>query len=650
MLTRILTAVFFLVMFASESRAVTITSNTNWSSITPTPNATTTILVKNGATLTVDVANAVADEVSLGAGGGFAGNGTLKFNAGSQLVLSGSNGTLSLGLSAFYGGTLDMSLGGALYAKGINGSGSGNIIPGSGFIEINGSAGLHAGLTTFNNLTLNAAPSTLNLSTGITVNGALNITGGTLSTSTSNFPLTVNGNINIASGATFQPNNSTVNVKGNFTNAGTFAAAGSTIILSGATTQNISGTNTFNNLTINNTATATPQITLSNNTNVNGIFNMIAGDINLNSKTLTLGSSSLSTGNLSYTSGTLYGGTFTRYIGSGALTASGGLFPVGRKNKYNPVTITTTADATTGGTVSVTPVSGTSSFNVDAPFFDNGATVARMHESFYTVSTSNVSGGTYAMRIAGNGWGTIGNVNDLRIVKTTGQPGIATLAPGTDGAHTGTITNPQVNRTGLTLANLSNNFTVGSINAVNTPLPIALLYFNAVAKNNLVELFWATASETNNDFFAIEKSNDGRVFTEVKRLGGSGNSVTQVDYACVDSTPFVGSSYYRLKQVDFDGSISYSNVVSVRTNVSQPFIAVSPNPFHTSFNLIFANDDAPNKVVTVFDMSGNVLYNQTLRRDQMQTEIDMSRFSGGTYILKITEGSQTLEHNIVKAR
>jgi len=95
-------------------------------------------------------------------------------------------------------------------------------------------------------------------------------------------------------------------------------------------------------------------------------------------------------------------------------------------------------------------------------------------------------------------------------------------------------------------------------------LPIELISFEAkMNTNKQVDIFWATASELNNDFFTIERSSDGVNWEIVTTATGAGNSIYRIDYAAYDSRPLSGISYYRLKQTDFDGAFEYSNIVSV---------------------------------------------------------------------------------------
>ncbi|MFN5183895.1 MAG: hypothetical protein ACK5D5_12815 [Bacteroidota bacterium] len=92
-------------------------------------------------------------------------------------------------------------------------------------------------------------------------------------------------------------------------------------------------------------------------------------------------------------------------------------------------------------------------------------------------------------------------------------------------------------------------------------LPIELIEFKAKQINKSVELNWITASEKNNAFFTVERSKNGEDWYPVSFINSQGNSSVYQYYKTYDYSPFTGNSYYRLKQSDFDGSYSYSNVI-----------------------------------------------------------------------------------------
>ena len=135
----------------------------------------------------------------------------------------------------------------------------------------------------------------------------------------------------------------------------------------------------------------------------------------------------------------------------------------------------------------------------------------------------------------------------------------------------------------------------------SNPLPIELIRFAGNCADGQVEVTWTTASETNNDFFTVQRSIDGVTFEDVVIVDGAGNSSSIINYSAVDYNPYGGTSYYRLKQTDFDGASKYSDVV-----------AVSCGNAATDFNLVNAYDQGNGTMAVVFNAGDNELYTVTL--------------------------------------
>lgn len=136
-----------------------------------------------------------------------------------------------------------------------------------------------------------------------------------------------------------------------------------------------------------------------------------------------------------------------------------------------------------------------------------------------------------------------------------------------------------------------------------TTLPVELVSFSAKAVENRVEIEWVTASERNNDYFTIERSKDGIDFEEVARVDGAGNSTSTLYYQSVDFNPYQGTSYYRLKQTDFDGQTKTFEAVSV--NIQDLDMLVWPNPASSNDRINCSGN------FEVFDMSGREMAKAT---------------------------------------
>ena len=110
------------------------------------------------------------------------------------------------------------------------------------------------------------------------------------------------------------------------------------------------------------------------------------------------------------------------------------------------------------------------------------------------------------------------------------------------------------------------------------PLPVELTAFTAEAVNGKVQLRWNTATERNSAKFVVERSAVGEAFSSVREVAAQGNSTAATAYAATDAAPMAGLSYYRLRQVDLDGSVEYSPVVTVNLKAGYAPISCYPNP------------------------------------------------------------------------
>lgn len=190
--------------------------------------------------------------------------------------------------------------------------------------------------------------------------------------------------------------------------------------------------------------------------------------------------------------------------------------------------------------------------------------------------------------------------------------------------------------TGVTAMNNNLRFTLGTTSISATPLPIELADFNAIYSDNKVLINWSTVSEQNNDYFTIEKSKDGINYTSVSMIKGTSNSTSRLDYTETDFSPFHGLSYYRLKQTDHDGKISYSQVAAVNFKLSKGTFAVSPNPTDGPIHLEFKGFQNQEILVVIRDMSGKEYYAKVLIADEESKLIandSENKLPPGTYIV-----------------
>lgn len=175
-------------------------------------------------------------------------------------------------------------------------------------------------------------------------------------------------------------------------------------------------------------------------------------------------------------------------------------------------------------------------------------------------------------------------------------------------------------------------------------LPISLSVFEVEAEGSLVNVYWQTQSEMNNDYFDLERSGDANTFSSIMQIAGAGTSNSAIDYEAVDEHPLPGISYYRLKQVDHNGNVETSDVRMVNRNELIALnVSVFPNPSNGIFNITL-NQVSENTSVRVYDMKGAMIY-QTGQVTDANMSLDLKGTQPGMYVLKAGDGSS---NDIVK--
>lgn len=180
--------------------------------------------------------------------------------------------------------------------------------------------------------------------------------------------------------------------------------------------------------------------------------------------------------------------------------------------------------------------------------------------------------------------------------------------------------------------------------AAPATLAVKLVSFTAVLASGKVKLNWATATETDNDYFSIERSADGAEWKEIKTVKGAGNSNSILSYEAYDAFPLAGISYYRLKQTDFDGQKSYSDVQVMKYTPGKKEISLYPVPNSGNTVNITGLSDYRTQDMTLLNAAGSILFAATLNKPS----IDLPVLQPGIYIIrlkdKVSGESQSLRY------
>lgn len=182
-------------------------------------------------------------------------------------------------------------------------------------------------------------------------------------------------------------------------------------------------------------------------------------------------------------------------------------------------------------------------------------------------------------------------------------------------------------------------------------LPIQLLNFDAIQNGNVVETFWTTASEFNNDYFTLERSENGTDFKKVAIINGAGTSNNILEYTETDYKPFKGISYYRLKQTDFNGKNTFSQIVMVNYLFSKNVIRIYPNPSNgEDLKISLENFENSEVLVVLRDVSGKEYYSKLLVILENSEIIGIdpeSKLAAGTYIITATSNNLLYSRKLI---
>ena len=238
--------------------------------------------------------------------------------------------------------------------------------------------------------------------------------------------------------------------------------------------------------------------------------------------------------------------------------------------------------------------------------------------------------------------GTESEINNMAALVvahlTGGKWELVNIASRSGSPESGSITTAVVNS--------YSPFTFGSTEFEVNPLPVEVVDFTGHQDGNAVVLEWTTLSEKDNDYFEIERSTDGENFVTLGRVEGAGNSTIRIEYSFADNEPVQGRAYYRLSQVDYDGTRSYADrLVSVAYTLGSDIsLTIVPNPTRGQFNVLVIG--ATDGVAKLLTQSGTLV--RVVDIHSFDESIDISDLPNGIYILQYQTGEKVVHERIIK--
>ena len=184
-------------------------------------------------------------------------------------------------------------------------------------------------------------------------------------------------------------------------------------------------------------------------------------------------------------------------------------------------------------------------------------------------------------------------------------------------------------------------------------LPVELIEFRAKEdQQQNVVLLWATASEINNMQFVIERSADGRSFEILDDVNGNGTTTVGQSYSYVDTKP-ISVAYYRLKQVDYDGSFEYSDVIFWENKkIQSNEIIAYPTVAKNEINLRFTTMGVRESLLKIVDSYGRMMYKEVVESsdDLEYRKVDLANFESGIYYIILSDGFNNATTKFVVAK
>lgn len=172
-------------------------------------------------------------------------------------------------------------------------------------------------------------------------------------------------------------------------------------------------------------------------------------------------------------------------------------------------------------------------------------------------------------------------------------------------------------------------------------LPIELVSFYGESTHGINRLHWTTGSEINNDYFELERSNDAVNFYKIALVDGNGSSNQQHNYTTDDLQPMPATNYYRLKQVDFNGQFTYSDVIALENEPAVSITISAPGLF-----VIYSSSQAIEHV-NVYDLNGSLIDHKVINTGTGSLQLDLSDRASGLYFVSLDTNYGTRHFKLV---
>lgn len=418
-----------------------------------------------------------------------------------------------------------------------------------------------------------------------------------------------------------------LNVAGDYTDNGSLTPP-ATVVFDGASAQELHSPLTLTNIEKDGGG----DLTLNDDLNISGTLTLTDGNIitsSANILTMTDGT----TASISPTgsSASHIVGPMNHTIATTSAVTRG--YPLGDGTNYRPLELDLTQTAATSTTYTAQLFSGAPSPRTPQGTIDHVSLIR-----YYNVTASNsllAAASGNEIRITYGADDLAQDENELLVAKSDGGGNWLDLG---GAVVSGNATSGTVRST----ADFTSFSDVVLATTLVAALPVDLLSFAGQRNGTVVEISWSTASEFNNDYFIVEKSIDGVNYMGIGQVQGAGNSSVLQAYKLTDQSPYDGLSYYRLVQVDFDGTAQIFDPVAIDAIGGAPAY-LFPNPCRgESIYLNWQGSRVDSHAtVAIYDLLGQMVHSEelasTLGRNQVKFKLS-DQLGSGIYQMVLTDG------------
>ena len=441
-----------------------------------------------------------------------------------------------------------------------------------------------------------------------------------------------------------------ISLSGNIINDGTLSGGFSTVTLNGDADQTLSGSGTyiFDNLTINKDLST---VILLTPVTVENSLNMTNGNIVNTNDIITIGTSGSNPGSINHTSGTITG-KLRRYFSNGAGAT---LFPIGNDSSLRDFSIDIqgspgTNQYLTAQFIDGAPQGDAGDLTTGLPLTSSDGQLIENYntEGYWEISPTDddynaqINSKNYTIDFHFN---NLSNVNDFSQMRMIKSPGSNTPSEN----HSNWLSIDHNSSIGsnndFVVSSSSSGFSFFAVGGDdNGALPVELVSFSGNCIDGNVELLWDTESEYNSSHFILEYSRNGQEWSTINNQNAALNSTELISYKFLHLNSYSGDNYYRLKQVDIDGTTKTYEIINVNCeNNNSNYFDIYPNPSNGNIHVIL-NDKKINgeSFIRITDTKGHLIFNKPIDvNDGINMYILSEVLSPGIYYINIVNRSQS---------